>query len=213
MSQDSEHARKFICAVCSCTFTPAYRLSRHRNLSYCSKRCAGKVKGGEVHRKSDLERRIVDLLAKAGRYMTKEEIIGALSVSSKTLTAFGVSTLACNKAAGYKKPARLFENMVLSALETKFDVVSEVSFDGCLSPNGHPLRFDFYVKEDGLLIEADGSQHRKGHPWHKPYHSECDKIKNDFAAKSGLRLVRIPYTKRVTPEYVFRALETNVATT
>lgn len=136
-----------------------------------------------------------------------------LGVSSKTLTAYNVSTLMCNKLAGFKKPARMFENNVRKALSARFVVEDEVCFDGCVSPKGYPLRFDFYIRALGLLVEADGSQHKHGHPWHSEYHSECDRIKDKFAATNGFGLVRIPYSKRVNSEYVFKFLETAVATT
>lgn len=213
MSQTIKTIRKFTCLVCGKEFSPAYRLSRHRDLNHCSKTCAGKIKDGGFHRKSDLEKKVVDLLIKCGRYMTMEEILDGLKISSKTLTAFGVSTLACNKLAGFKKPARIFENRVLSVLVSKYAVETEVEFDGCLSPKGYPLRIDFFVPSLNMAIEADGSQHDSKHPWHKPYHSECDKIKNDFFLKNGIQLFRIPYTKRVTAKYVFNILETKVATT
>jgi len=182
-------------------------------MTACSKTCAGKLKAGEFHRKSDLQKKIISLLVEAGRYMTKDEILQALSVSSKTLSAYNVSTLECNRIAGHRKPSRIFENKVLQALESRFEVVPEATFSECVSPKGYPLRFDFYVPSERLLIEADGTQHRQGHPWHRDYHTECDKAKEAFAASSGMRLIRIRYTKRVTPEYVFSFLETLPTTT
>lgn len=215
MSLVSEHKQKreFLCTVCGRTFSPTYRLSRHRVLSACSKLCAGKLKGGEFHRKSDLEKAAITAIHAAGKYLTRGDIQIALSVSSKTLNAYGVSTLECNKIAGYKMPSRCFENAILEVLTTKFSVKTEVKFDDCLSPKGVPLRFDFYVEDRALLIEADGSQHKAGHPWHRPYHAECDAIKEAYAELNGMRLIRIPYSKRVTSRYVFSFLETKTATT
>jgi hypothetical protein len=214
MSQVSEHERIFVCATCGRTFSPTYKLSRHRTLSACSKSCAGKLKGGEFHRKSDLVNKAVETIKKAGRYMPHDEMVFALGVSSKTLVAYGVSTLMCNKQAGFKKPSRVFESKVYEALCTRFNhVATEATFPECKSPKGYPLRFDFYVESESLLIEADGSQHKAGHPWHREYHLQCDGIKDAFAADNGMRLVRVPYSKRVTPEYVFRFLETSAATT
>ena len=182
-------------------------------MAACSKPCAGKLRGGEFHRKSDLEKKVVDAVKAAGKYLTKEQIMDALLISSKTLTAYGVSTLACNKTAGFNRPARYFENLVFEILSKRFKVMREVSFDGCVSPKGALLRFDYFVEDEGLLIEADGSQHKAGHPWHRDYHSVCDATKQEYAKANGLRLVRIPYTKRLTPQYLFNALETKTATT
>ena len=87
-------------------------------------------------------------------------------------------------------------------------VKKEQSFDGCESPKGYPLRFDFFMPEHKLLIEADGDQHKEGANGNTPYMVECDNIKNVFAAHSEFILVRIPYVKRVTRDHVVSFLTT-----
>jgi len=63
------------------------------------------------------------------------------------------------------------------------------------------LKFDFFLPKEGLLIEFDGPQHY-GHLRigkytlkKKQYKTLClhDKIKDMYATRQNLRLVRIPY--------------------
>ena len=72
-----------------------------------------------------------------------------------------------------------------------------------MSPKGYKLRFDIYLKNENILIEADGSQHYDlNNPNYSQYQQECDDIKNDWCLKNNVRLIRIPYTRKVTKEYV-----------
>lgn len=63
----------------------------------------------------------------------------------------------------------------------------EVIFEGCINPiTGFPLRYDFYCYQHNLLIEYDG----------RLYHvtdevKTRDKIKNEFARKNKIKLVRL----------------------
>lgn len=68
--------------------------------------------------------------------------------------------------------------------------------------NRHP-RFDFYLPEQNRLIEFDGEQHFRidqTNCWHCKQsleeRQEKDKIKNEYAKKNNIELVRIPYTIR-----------------
>lgn len=65
-----------------------------------------------------------------------------------------------NKQLGLFKGQSLFEQQILFYLNTNgYKVESQKTFDSCLSNTGKPLRFDFYLPEYNLLIEADGNQH------------------------------------------------------
>ena len=72
---------------------------------------------------------------------------------------------------------------VLRKIEVKY--FREVCFAECMSVNGYPLRFDFYFPDKKLLIEYDGVQHEKEDA------KENDGIKNRFAKRKGLILVRL----------------------
>ena len=73
-------------------------------------------------------------------------------------------------------------------------------------PKRYPLRIDFYIPELNLFIEADGTQHTDpNNPWYDEYYVECDNLKTAYCNKIGT-LLRIPYTKNVTAEYILKHL-------
>jgi len=71
----------------------------------------------------------------------------------------------------------------------------EKSFDDCRDK--FPLRFDFYLPEENLLIEFDGIQHYQSIPFFgnddglKSYRKR-DKIKNHYVINDNLKLLRLP---------------------
>lgn len=71
--------------------------------------------------------------------------------------------------------------------ELNVPFAQEVIFAGCKNPaTGAPLIYDFYCHDHNLLIEYDG----------RLYHirdevKARDKIKNEFARKMNIRLVRL----------------------
>lgn len=76
----------------------------------------------------------------------------------------------------------------------------EKTFEDCINPeSGYKLRYDFYLPDYNILIEYDGKQHFE--PilyWDKTpdafekrkYH---DQLKEDYAEKNNIKLIRIPY--------------------
>lgn len=65
--------------------------------------------------------------------------------------------------------------------------------------NKFPLRFDFYIPEKNILVEYDGEQHFKPVKFWKNEKGlslikRNDDIKNKFAEKSKIKLIRIDYT-------------------
>ena len=74
------------------------------------------------------------------------------------------------------------------------------SFPDCR--NKLPLYFDFYIKSRNILIEFDGEQHYQltrnmTFGGHKVFEriKQNDKIKNEYADKKGIRLLRIKHTE------------------
>lgn len=75
----------------------------------------------------------------------------------------------------------------------------EQSFEGCKSRG--LLHFDFYIPDFNLCIEFDGAQHftayeRFGGEFALSRQKEKDEIKNNYCLKNGIKLIRIPYTKK-----------------
>ena len=84
---------------------------------------------------------------------------------------------------------------ILSDLHIAFD--KEVTFDTCRNAKSNkPLRFDFEIKDNGLLLEFDGVQHRKATGgWNDISNYEKivyrDAVKNDWCRENNVQLVRI----------------------
>lgn len=196
------------CKYCSKSFTLDYR--RVGEPSFCSKSCKSSAQMGKYRTKAKLEQDIRQVIKNNARYTTKEEILQKLKISSKTLTKFSVSILSLNKASGYVKPKSVFEFNVYVKLEKileGFDIVCEWSPQDLKSPKGFPLRIDFYVPRLNLAIEADGTQHfdSKNPNWDS-YGVLCDETKNSYCAEHGITLLRIPYKRHVTEDYVRNCL-------
>ena len=77
--------------------------------------------------------------------------------------------------------------------------LTEYSFDDCINPKtGKKLRFDFYLIDSNMLIEFDGEQHYKptgGWNNREAFKERVirDSIKDLYANKHHIRLLRIPY--------------------
>lgn len=204
--------RSFVCEYCHKEFVPNYVVSKKRTLHYCSKSCKTKAqiveqKKYSFYNKDTLEFAIMQLIKNEKRYLTHFEIMKKLHVSSKTLNKFKVSIVSLNKKCGYKKPKSKFEESVYEYLVDIFGVGNierQKTFDGCVSPKGNDLFFDFYIQNKNLIIEADGDQHfnQKNH-WYSEYYSEeCDNVKNDFCQLSKIDLIRIPYQRTIDKAYI-----------
>ena len=82
----------------------------------------------------------------------------------------------------------------LEMLDVEF--VEQACFNKCR--NRRPLRFDFYIPSQRLLIEFDGRQHYEnselwGGEEELAEIQRRDAIKNRFAERKGYRLLRIPF--------------------
>jgi len=100
--------------------------------------------------------------------------------------------------------------------EMNIQYFTEYSFPTCLSIKNNPLKFDFYLPEQDLLIEYDGEQHFEdkgmfGDKYHEQkfkLQQEYDKIKNDWCLKNNKKLIRISYKdyNNINQHYIERIL-------
>lgn len=97
------------------------------------------------------------------------------------------------------------EYKIRTYLQSKgFDVWSQYRFDDCRSIL--PLPFDMYLPDYNILIEYDGEGHYMPIQWSglKSENAENnmletqmrDKIKDEYCAKNGIPLIRVPYWER-----------------
>jgi hypothetical protein len=211
-----EQQKMFKCEWCGKDFPLTYKLygkNKDKIIKYCSKSCAATAvrheKRKDFYSKKQLERNIKNIIRNKNRYTTLEEIIQELHIATKTLTKYKISILSLNKELGFKKPQSMFEFLISNYLEEIFkDLEFQKTFDDCISPKGYLLKYDFYSKSNNLLIEADGTQHYdKNNPNYNEYSVICDDIKNSYAKRNNINLIRIPYKKKVTKEYIIEHLK------
>jgi hypothetical protein len=171
--------------------------------SFCSKSCKTRFQRNSLT-KEKLESEIIDYVIRENKYCTMHEILIGINRSSKTITNLCVKIKDLQSKIGFIKPKSLFQNKVHTALLGIFDDIEcEKIFSDLISPKGYELRVDFFIKSLKLIIEADGNQHSDVvHPWFSRYNEQCDIIKNQYAIKNGLRLIRIPYSKKVDIKYI-----------
>jgi hypothetical protein len=97
------------------------------------------------------------------------------------------------------------EQKIVKFLESNhIEYKREKSFENCR--NKKPLFFDFYIPKLNTCIEYDGRHHYSPVDYFggKPTFEQMvrsDSIKNAFCSANGIKLIRIPYTKR-DPEIV-----------
>jgi very-short-patch-repair endonuclease len=83
--------------------------------------------------------------------------------------------------------------------------VSQKRFDGCRYKN--PLPFDFYLPEHNICIEFDGQQHFIpskifGGDEKLLETQRNDKIKNEYCADNGIKLIRIKYNECIEDKLI-----------
>lgn len=105
-----------------------------------------------------------------------------------------------------KKESKLSKmvELILKSIGVRYE--REVSFEGC-KLKMH-LSFDFYVEDPETLIECDGMQHERawyGSEEKLTKQQERDRIKDVFAKKSNVPLIRIKHSqKREEVEKILR---------
>ena len=88
----------------------------------------------------------------------------------------------------------------------------EHSWEWLVNKNGKRMYVDFYIQNKNLVIEYDGEQHFKFIPrFHKTEEDfkkqlERDRLKNELLNEKGIKVVRIPYTDKITKEYICKLL-------
>jgi very-short-patch-repair endonuclease len=97
----------------------------------------------------------------------------------------------CKESKGEKEISILLENKNIDFIRQKY-------FDNC--KDDRYLPFDFYLPEHNICIEFDGLQHFKPIEYfggEKTFKTtkKHDKIKNEYCADNGIKLIRIKYNE------------------
>ena len=203
-----------ICKLCNKKYLNIYTNTKTgskytSNTMFCSKSCATKFQKSGVELSKDLiEKEILEFILSKNRYCTNSEIITAIKRSTKTLTKFKISVSELNSILGFRKNNSNFSNNVYSILQNNYaNIVCEYTNEELLSPKGFPLRIDFYIPSENLMIEADGTQHYdENHMWFSKYCQCNDELKNQFCKDNNIKLVRIKYKKKITENYILNCI-------
>lgn len=103
----------------------------------------------------------------------------------------------CGNSSGEREICGLLEDSGFTLNETYF---TQKTFEGLADKE--PLRYDFYIPSESLLVEFNGLQHyRFPNLFHKNYHDflvqkHHDWLKRRYAEKHGIRLLIIPYPEK-----------------
>lgn len=88
----------------------------------------------------------------------------------------------------------------------------EVTWEWLLSDSGSHMYVDFYIESIETAIEYDGEQHyRYIQRFHRNKdgfleYQRRDQIKNQLLLEHNIRLIRIPYTQKITKQYLSNIL-------
>lgn len=102
-------------------------------------------------------------------------------------------------------------NFVRQHYNENYHIIEEKTFKDCVNPKTNCLlKFDIYIKELSTIIECDGVQHYKESSYFNTLTIQAgytptyitDKIKEEYCKNNNIKLIRIPYERCVTKEYV-----------
>lgn len=144
------------------------------------------------------------------------------TVSSKMLRNGHTISCGCLRTSG----GEYFIKKILN--ENNIDYLFDKEyFKDLILPSGALGRYDFILLKNNLpfrLIEFDGIQHYKETAFNGTiidleYRKKCDKIKNDYALKNNIPLIRIPYWEKdnltleliMSDKYLINEKENNIA--
>lgn len=137
---------------------------------------------------------------------TRKDLLNALHISVGTADRKGIKITDIKNALGIvtKKSSSYFEQDICHILDSMgIKYVREKYFNDL--KDKRYLRYDFYIEELNLLLEADGGQHYKENFYlhfknggkNLPYNYERlwlhDAQKNEYARRNGYNLLRVHY--------------------
>ena len=149
-----------------------------------------------------------------GKYMTMSELEEVTGVPESFIIKEIISVVEFNKSLGFPRKNSAFEDRVYQLLcEAGVGVVEcQKSFEtlysvGLKSRRKTKLRYDFYLPELRLLVEADGNQHSDpGSPFYSEDCQRKDRMKEEYALANGFQLLRLGYDLLIHMEDIKKAL-------
>lgn len=221
---DKSKRKEFVCQYCNSKFTVPYIGHKSGKVVKTCSNCIPlvKAKAAVIKNKGrrDLNKLIldaIDIISKAKTSPTMVSVCKQLKCSNKTMikalkkeeTTF--STLV-NTYCTVKCKSK-FQSAILLTLHEVYpnvEIVTEKYFDDLRSSKGYLLKVDIYLPTLNTVIECDGEQHNNANHYYnilaaKAGHCtsiESDILKQEYCNNNSINLIRIPYTKNVTVDYV-----------
>lgn len=197
------------CKFCGNEFTP--KSIKSKNNKFCSDKCRkaySKARHDEkIGTKTEIEAKILDILNSSDN-ISNASILKLLGISYCALNTRGVSIQDIrNKVSKFYTPPKVskskFEAKVLSILEEvmyPYKIITQKTFADLTDKKN--LRYDFYIEELNLLIEADGTQHYVYPACIRRFDdpSAHDELKNRYARENNINLLRVKYFSSVKKE-------------
>ena len=150
------------------------------------------ISSGRSKTKEELESMILAWLKTQPAYCSAISVAAGLGIDyATTIRDKGIDIAALNMAAGHKYSNSSYcEEIVYHALlDEGFVVKRQKTYPDCRYKN--VLRFDFWLPEYNVLVEADGAQHHQPkYPTYEATHMK-DEIKNAYTAEHKIPLFRI----------------------
>ena len=145
------------------------------------------------------------------KYVSRKEFIyenQKTGITDYYISKYRVSIPEINLTYGLYKQSTIFEEQITKYLQDEhFNFTCQKTFDTCRSNKGELLRFDFYLIDKNVLIEADGQQHvDPNSPWSSIDQFERDKIKDKWCKDNNIVLIRIPYKRVALKKYLDKFL-------
>jgi hypothetical protein len=193
------------CVQCTRSFQPHWQ---RPDAKLCSRKCQALwINGqglGPRHDDDELLARLIKVINTHERSLSQDELMADAGTTHKVLSKRKWSMEFLYQAAGrtYGPPylASRLQDRVYSVLCELLPLYIEIECDKPL-PGMHgfkegKLRADMFVKDLGLIVEADGKQHQTGRddPDQLAYIRANDRLKDEYAAANGLTLIRITET-------------------
>lgn len=145
------------------------------------------------------------------KYIGRKEFIienQQTGITEYYLSKYKISIPKINLMYGLYKQSSIFEEQITKYLQDEhFNFSCQKTFDTCRSKKGELLRFDFYLIDKNVLIEADGQQHVDPNSlWSSSDQFERDKIKNQWCQNNNITLIRVPYKRIASKKYLDKYL-------
>ena len=159
----------------------------------------------ESERKEFIVNLVKAYINKTKKYVSRIDIINLpCGITTYYLSKYNISIPKINLEYGLSKSQSIFEQCITNYLiryNYKFEI--QKTFDSLKSEKGNLLRFDFYLTDYNIFIEADGNQHyNKESKWYQEDTIKYDILKTEWCKSNNITLIRIPYQRNPSDEYI-----------